>query len=274
MALCSSLFMISKQAICRKVVSQMTKIGPCFYKPAGVFMVLIIVLLFCGCERQFNKVPYLDNVQGTIERKTLFFRFLSPLINAENDRIEHQRSRLVNLYRQFIDDNRPGWLDRRWLKQLAADYGVEFSEPYGTEQWHALLRRVDIVPRELGLIQAAIESAWGDSRFAKEGHNFYGEHCSAPGCGTVPDGRSANQTYEVAVFHSASQSIRSYLHNLNTHDAYKKFRHLRFQYRKQEKKLDGCALAETLTAYSERSNDYIRQIQEMITDNRELMDAL
>jgi Bax protein len=249
----------------------MTKIVPDFYKPASVFMVLIIVLLFSGCEPQFDKVPDFGNVQGTIERKTLFFRFMSPLIKAENDRIRHQRSRLVNLYRQFTDDNRPGWLDRRWLKQLAADYGVELSEPYGPEQWQALLRRVDIVPRELALIQAAVESSWGESRFAKEGHNFYGEHCSAPGCGTVPDDRSPNQTYEVAVFLSPSESIRSYIHNLNTHDAYKNFRHLRFQFRKKEKKPDGHALADTLMAYSERNNDYIREIQDMITDNRELM---
>jgi Bax protein len=252
----------------------MTKIWPYFYKPTIVFMVLIIVLLFSGCERQAGKLPDFGNVQGTIERKTLFFEFMSPLIKAENDRIRHQRSRLVNLYQQFTEGNRPGFMDRHWLKQLAADYGVELSEPYGQDQWQSLLRRVDIVPRELALIQAAMESAWGDSRFAKEGNNLYGEHCSDPGCGIVPENRSSDKVYEVAVFQSPSGSVRSYIQNLNTHDAYKNFRHMRSQLRKQEKKPDGYSLAKTLMAYSERDNDYIREIQDMITENRELMGAL
>ena len=252
----------------------MTKIWPYFYKPAIVFMVLTIVLIFSGCERQTGKIPDFGNVQETSERKTLFFRFMSPLIKAENDRIRHQRSRLANLYQQFTDDNRPGWLDRQWLKHLAADYDVEFSEPYGQDQWRSLLRRVDIVPRELALIQAAVESAWGDSRFAKEGNNLYGEHCSAPGCGIVPDDRSPAKEYEVAVFQSPSESVRSYIHNLNTHNAYKNFRHMRSQFRKQEKNPDGYSLVKTLMAYSERDNDYIREIQDMIVDNRELMGTL
>lgn len=252
----------------------MAKIWPYVYKPAIVFMVLIIVLLSSGCERQAGKLPDFGNVQETSERKTHFFRFMNPLIKAENDRIRRQRSRLVNLYQQFTDDSRPGWLDRQWLKQLAADYDIEFSEPYGQDQWQSLLRRVDIVPRELALIQAAKESAWGDSRFAKEGNNLYGEHCSDPGCGIVPDDRSPAKTFEVAVFQSPSESVRSYIHNLNTHDIYKNFRHMRSQFRKQGKKPDGYSLAKTLMAYSERDNDYIREIQDMITDNRELMGAL
>jgi Bax protein len=256
-----------------KPFNNILKIWPHFYKPAIVFIVLIIVLSFPGCERQTGKLPDFGNVQEASERKTLFFRFMSPLIKAENDRILHQRSRLVNLYQQFTDDSPPGWLDRRWLKHLAADYDVEFSEPYGQDQWQSLLRRVDIVPRELALIQAAMESAWGTSRFAKEGNNLYGEHCSDPGCGIVPDDRSTDKEYEVAVFQSPSESVRSYIQNLNTQDAYKNFRHMRYQFRKQEKRPDGYSLAKTLMAYSERDNDYIREIQEMITDNRELMGA-
>ncbi len=237
-------------------------------------MFLIIVLLFSGCERQFADIPDFGSVQETNERKALFFSFMSPLIKAENDRIRLQRSKLATLYQEFTANKRPGWLDRRWLKKLAADYDVNLSEPYEQDHWQSLLQRVDIIPRELALIQAAMESAWGDSRFAKEGNNFFGEHCSAPGCGIVPNDRSATKTFEVAVFQSPAESTHSYIHNLNTHDAYKNFRHLRYQFRKQEKKPDGYALAETLLAYSERTIDYIRDIQDLISVNRELMEDL
>lgn len=252
----------------------MTKTWPYVYKPAIVFMLLIIISFFSGCERQTGNLPDFGTVQKSSERKTLFFEFMSPLIKAENDRIRRQRSRLVSLYQQYTGDTRPGWLDRRWLKHLAADYDVEFSEPYEQDQWQSLLRRVDIVPRELALIQAAMESAWGNSRFAKEANNLYGQHCSAPDCGIVPADRSPAKGYEVAVFQSPSESVRSYIHNLNTHTAYKNFRRMRFQFRKQGAPPDGHALAKTLLAYSEREDDYIREIQDMITFNKELMDAL
>jgi Bax protein len=252
----------------------MTKTWQQLAKPAIILMVLIIALLLSRCCQQTGKVPDFKNVQGTREKKALFFKFLTPLIKAENDKIRQQRSRLLNLHQQFTKGNRPGWLDQRWLKQLAADYDVELSESYAQDQWQSLMQRVDIVPRELALIQAAKESAWGGSRFAKEGNNLYGEHCSDPGCGIVPDARSTGSAYEVAVFQSPAESVRSYIHNLNTHDAYKNFRRMRFQFRKQGENPDGYSLAKTLMAYSERSHDYIREIQDMITNNQELMGTL
>jgi len=38
-----------------------------------------------------------------------------------------------------------------------------------------LLRRVDIIPPPLLISQAANESAWGTSRFAKLGNNLFGQ---------------------------------------------------------------------------------------------------
>ncbi len=258
----------------KKEVNKMTKNWPIFYKTTTLFTVLIIVSLSLGCESMTGKTPDFGSVEGGSERKELFFGFMSPLIKAENDIILNQRSRLVNLKQQATEDRQPGWLDLRWLEQLAADYGVELSEPYGQEQWQSLLLRVDIVPRELALVQAAMESAWGDSRFAREGNNFYGEHCTTQDCGIVPDGRSPGKVYEVATFQSPAESVRSYIHNLNTHAAYEDFRHLRLNSRKKGGVPDGFSLAKTLRAYSERNNDYIRAVQGMITDNKGLMGAL
>lgn len=252
----------------------MAKAWPIFYKTTTVLTVLLIMALFSGCELVTVKTPDFGSVEEGSERKAFFFGFMSPLIKAENDIILNQRSRLVKLNQQATDDRQPGWLDRRWLKQLAADYGVELSEPYGQEQWQSLLLRVDIVPREMALIQAAMESAWGDSRFAKEGNNFYGEHCTTQGCGIVPDGRSPGEVYEVATFQSPSESVRSYIHNLNTHAAYENFRHMRLKSRKKGGEPDGFSLVTTLRAYSERNDDYVLAIQGMITDNKELMEAL
>ena len=39
-------------------------------------------------------------------------------------------------------------------------------------------------------MQAANESAWGTSRFARIGLNFFGQWCYSKGCGMVPKRRN------------------------------------------------------------------------------------
>ena len=89
--------------------------------------------------------------------------------------------------------------DKEWLRNLSQDR-VSTEELSMDALFQELLMRVDTVPPELALAQAAIESAWGQSRFAYCGNNLFGEYCFTPGCGIVPAGRPQRQTYEVAAF--------------------------------------------------------------------------
>ena len=71
------------------------------------------------------------------------------------------------------------------------------------------------------LAQASLESAWGTSRFAVEGNNFFGQHCFSKGCGIKARG---DKRVEVAKFASVFDSIQSYYRNLNTGNAYKEIK--------------------------------------------------
>ena len=143
---------------------------------------------------------------------------------------------------------------------------------YGAEEDMAvigeLLKRVDELPPSLVLAQAANESAWGMSRFAQQGRALFGQWCFKAGCGMVPDGREAGAAYyAVRAFPSVAASVRSYYQNLNTHRAYRSLRNLRAHLRDQGLPMDSMQLAEAIGVYSQRGDDYIKEIQTIIRQN-------
>lgn len=200
-------------------------------------------------------------------RKAEFFGFLGPLIEEQNRRVLDERRRLQALEAQPTLTGE----DEAWLASLAERYKIEHERIDAAALLEQLLRRVDVVPVSLALAQAAKESAWGTSRFAVEGNNFFGEWCFRPGCGIVPRLRPEHGKHEVEAFSSASASVSSYLRNLNTHENYRSFRMAREALREAGRPLSGLMLAEELTGYSERREDYVEEVKHLIRVNR-LMD--
>ena len=67
-------------------------------------------------------------------------------------------------------------LQQKRLDALIEEYRIDPEEDL-VAMIARLMRRVDIIPIELVLMQAANESAWGTSRFAQKGYNFFGLWC-------------------------------------------------------------------------------------------------
>ena len=158
--------------------------------------------------------------------------------------------------------------DKEWLHELAERYRLDKLRIEDQAFSVRLLRNVDTLPVSLVLAQAANESGWGTSRFALEGNNLFGEWTYAKGTGMVPRERKPGATHEVRLFNSLQSSLRSYMHNLNTHRAYTGLRKIREQLRNAGQRPDGPSLARGLHAYSERGSAYILDIEQMIRDNR------
>jgi uncharacterized FlgJ-related protein len=131
----------------------------------------------------------------------------------------------------------------------------------------ALLQRVDTLPVSLVLAQAAIESGWGTSRFAREGNNLFGQWCFDPGCGLVPAARRTGARHEVAAYASVNDSIDAYLLNINTHSAYRDLRELRARARAEGREPTGLELATGLRSYSERGELYVQDVRSIIRGN-------
>lgn len=203
-----------------------------------------------------EQVPDFAALPTVSARKAAFFAFLLPRIEAENQRIDELRARVEAL--QSAEGPWDGPTEG-WLKDLETRYGASSSET-GADRLNRLLRRVDRIPPSLALAQAATESAWGTSRFAQAGRNFFGQWCYTEGCGLVPLLRPEGSEHEVRLFERSADSVVSYMHNLNSHPAHRSFRVLRAAARREGRPLSGELLAPGLLRYSERRAAYVADL--------------
>ncbi len=207
----------------------------------------------------------LSTMNETEARKDLFVKTLLPLVLDENERIAAARARLIDVAYHLDAGVELATQDMEWLAEIAADYGVELAMADAVGE---LLRRVDRVPPSLALAQAAEESGWGTSRFARKGNAVFGQRTWSKGAGIVPRDRAAGERHEVRTFNTLGLSIASYMRNLNTHPAYAALRRVRASMHRNDRPLSGYELAVTLRRYSERGVEYTRTIRRIIRVNR------
>ncbi len=207
-------------------------------------------------------LPDFSTHSDTTEKKVAFFSYLYPRVVLANARILIQRQYLMAL----DEKDELTAEEQRWLEQQSERLRVE-ADIGSDEMFDLLTRRLDAIPPSLILAQAANESAWGTSRFARSGNNLFGQWCFSKGCGLVPENRVDGASHEVASFQSPYQSIRSYIQNLNRHPAYQALRNTREQLRHSDTNVSGHALAQGLISYSERGAEYVEEIRSMIRYN-------
>jgi Bax protein len=204
-------------------------------------------------------------IEDVEARKSMFFRVLLPMVLAENARVLRQRELLRAIYERETMPP-PDSPESRLLRNLMDEYRVQ-GDPADAELRAELLRRVDMIPVALVLAQAANESGWGTSRFARLGNNLFGVWTYREGAGIIPAARADGETHALRVFDSLRASVRDHLHNLNIGHAYGELRSLRAQIRAQGGSLDSHLLAGGLSRYSSRGEDYIGEIQAIIRAN-------
>lgn len=195
-------------------------------------------------------------------RKTTFIKSTLPLILHVNELIMQDRARIISLRDQAAEGHMPGERDRAWLEEIADRYGAKSADPA------VLLGHVDIIPPSLAIAQAAEESGWGTSRFAREGNALFGQRAyKAHKKGIVPEKRPDGTTFRVRAFDHLIDGVKSYAHNLNSHSAYRDFRNERAKMRAETGEIDGYRLAGALLRYSERGADYIKTLRVIMRAN-------
>ncbi len=198
-------------------------------------------------------------------RKAMFFRVLAPLVAAENHALREQRRFLLQAFAKYPQLPESGGIATR-VRAIASRFNVggNLDSPETRER---LLRRVDTVPAALALAQAANESGWGRSRFAREANNLYGMWTWDKSKGMRPKERAKNARYFVRVFDDLRASVRNYLHTINIGPAYRELRELRAAFRERGEQPDGMTLAAGLTRYSARGEEYVNEIRAIIEYN-------
>ncbi|MCE3579154.1 glucosaminidase domain-containing protein, partial [Campylobacter jejuni] len=124
-------------------------------------------------------------------------------------------------------------------------------------------KRIQKIPKSMGIAQALVESATGTSRFAREANNLFGEWTWGEK-GLIPDLRHPDKKHKIKIFDSLQDSVYSYVLNLNRHFAYEKFRDARAKFASEGKEITGLEAIKTLDSYSERKGYYINLITKII----------
>jgi Bax protein len=221
--------------------------------------------------RRYGEVPRLflvslpldlQQIKQSGKRKALFIKMALPLILHANEMILWDRRRVLRLLAKARVGKTIAPGEQIWLNNKANEYGL--AEPDLTE----LVRRIDVIPPSLALAQAAEESGWGTSRFAREGNAIFGQRTWRGKNGIKPMRRDEGKKFKVRSFGSLIDGIMSYARNLNGHFAYDKFRLARETQRRRGGELDGYSLAPTLERYSERGGAYIKTIRMLMRVNK------
>ena len=197
------------------------------------------------------KAPEFDKIEDVQEMKKTFFNYLLPEINKKNNEIQLIRKKVIEQDLSIEE-----------LTKLYKKYRINEDSEIA-----ALLEKIDIIPPSLVLSQAALESNWGRSRFAKFYHNYFGLWCFERGCGVIPKKRDKGDTHEVAKFSSPEKAIDFYFLSINRNKSYEVLRKIRQDKRSKSQSITGLSLSEGLTNYAEIGYEYVDRIRRVITSN-------
>ncbi|WP_221796912.1 glucosaminidase domain-containing protein [Oceanobacter mangrovi] len=204
-------------------------------------------------------IPNFASYTDVKQKKKVFFDFMLDLVKRVDEDVLKER--------HLVEKWNPADGMSNDMLALVEKYRVD--ENLDAKATKAeLLKRVQVIPPSLVLAQGANESAWGTSRFARTGNNYFGQWCFVKGCGLVPQQRNDGAIHEVAKFDHPLESVRSYVLNLNRHYTYEKLRTLRQQEIAKQGYPTGINLAAGLENYSERRMEYVKEIRSMISYNK------
>ena len=213
-----------------------------------------------------STLPDFSAIKDVRTKKQMFFNYMLPKVRQANDKILADRRLLMMIRDDLTTGDTLDPDDIQFISALKTRYrtGRQTNLRSTVDD---LLIRVDVVPESLVLAQAANESGWGTSRFARQANNLFGIWCFREGCGLTPKNRDEGLTHEVAKYETVQEGLVAYIHTINTNPAYTYLRDIRATTRSQEQHFSGLALAEGLLRYSSRGIDYVRDIQQLIRVN-------
>jgi len=184
-------------------------------------------------------------------KKQRFYYLLVPPIEKVYKELDLQYKQV----KQELQDNNASIRSEKIIR-LKKEYKVSSDDD--------LLKALKPHPRSIALAQAAMESAWGTSRFIREANNVFGMWSS-----NVKDNRIAadekrggTRTIWLRKFDSIEDSVRAYYKTLARGKTYKEFRDVKMATD------DVYLMVSKLDKYSERGEEYTKELASMIRYNK------
>jgi len=214
----------------------------------------------------YEALPDFVSISDIPTRKQAFFDYMTPPIAFQNEVLRERRLVLAAIQASAEAGVELSATQNDFMALMRKRYRIP-EEATDAEALLMLDRRIDAIPPSMVLSQAAMESAWGTSRFATKANNLFGQWCYREGCGLVPKSRPSEARHEVAKYDRVDLAVQSYFRNINTHPTYAELREIRQQAREQGREPTGIEMVGGLGNYSARGDDYIEELRDMISYN-------
>jgi uncharacterized FlgJ-related protein len=213
----------------------------------------------------------LENVifsENLNKKKLNFIKTILPIVVKQNEEIILTRSKLKEIQNYLIKNKTLDKFDQVFLSNAAKKYSIKSKNIHKLDMIEDLLNNVDIIPNSLVIAQAANESGWGSSRFAKDYNALFGEYTYDLNNGVVPAKREEGKKHLIKYFETYEKSVESYFKNINSHSAYKEFRSLRSKLRSKNSSsyINVDLLIRELDRYAEDIN-YVETLSSIIRVN-------
>ena len=213
----------------------------------------------------------LENVifsENLNKKKLNFIKTILPIVVKQNEEIILTRSKLKEIQNYLIKNKTLDKFDQVFLSNAAKKYSIKAKNIHKLDMIEDLLNNVDIIPNSLVIAQAANESGWGSSRFAKDYNALFGEYTYDLNNGVVPAKREEGKKHLIKYFETYEKSVESYFKNINSHSAYKEFRSLRSKLRSKNSSsyINVDLLIRELDRYAEDIN-YVETLSSIIRVN-------
>ncbi len=217
---------------------------------AYALVALGVVLLFVQLEGveplppQEKEKPV--EIISTSSKKQRFLTTLVPVVSRVHDDLMQRYLRVQT------------WLEQGRKHETIAKLKHEYKVRTDPE----LLQALKPHPPSVTLAQAAMESAWGTSRFFVEANNVFGVWSfNANEPRIAAEKQRGNKTIWVRKYDSLEGSVRDYYRLLGRSAAFKEFRQLRMR------SADPHELVKKLHRYSEKSHAYGKELSAVIKYN-------
>ena len=189
------------------------------------------------------------------------------IIINENQNILITRSFIFNIKNKLETFKTLNNIELNKLNKIAKKYNISIKNKHKLDLVDEILDNVDVIPNSIALAQAAIESGWGKSRFAKEYNALFGEYTYDKNQGVVPLNRELGHKHLIKSFSSYDSSVSSYFNNINSHHAYKNFRQVRKIMRSKNNFSNINLLTDQLNSYAANDN-YVSILNDVIEKNK------
>ena len=210
------------------------------------------ITIFKG--KEIKPINYLNTISldklQVSKKKQIFFHMILPAILISKQKFKVLRTRA----KKIINSDNPSAKDLAFLDKM--------YKKFKTTDNKELLIRMKTHPVSIVLAQAAIESAWGESRFFKEGNNIFGMwsyNKNEPRI-RAKETRKGKAIY-LKKYKNLSDAIDDYFVTIGR-GAYKSFR------KHRDITKDPLQLVQYLVNYCELRGKYTRKLKRFIIKNR------